>query len=305
MSRPVRTTTRAALACAGLLLLGACGSDTPSDSAGSGSGGGEADSAAPLFDQLPSDIQDAGTIVIGSSIDYPPFEYYAEDGTTLKGFEPELADALSEQLGVTFTWENASFDTLFTALRSGRYDIVYGAVNDTAEREQTFDFVTYLQSSQALVTTTENPAGIATQDDLCGTSIAIVRGGVQGDILEALSAGCADAGKDPIEVLPFDGNSGEQLAVKQGQADAMLENYPTAAVFAQESDGELAIVPDLQLSPQYFGMVVPKDQTELRDALQQGWQAIIDNGDYGRVLDEYGLSDIALDEAGINQAGEG
>ncbi len=300
MSRPIRTTALTALTCAGLLVVTACGSDS---SAGGSSGGGEADSSAPLFDQLPEDIQQAGQITIGSSIDYPPFESYAEDGTTLQGFEVELATALEEQLGVTFDWQNASFDTLFTALRSGRYDIVYGAVNDTPEREQTFDFVTYLQSSQALVTAAGNPAGIVTEDDLCGLSIAIVRGGVQGDILDAQSTACTAAGNEPVNVLPFDGNSGEQLAVKQGQADAMLENYPTAAVFAPESDGDLEIVPDLQLSPQFFGMVVPKDQTELRDVLQQAWQAIIDDGSYAQVLDGYDLSDIAVEEAGINQAG--
>jgi polar amino acid transport system substrate-binding protein len=288
-----------ALACSGLLLLtAACGSDSSADSGAKGKG----DSSAPLYDQLPADIQSAGKIVIGSSIDYPPFEYYAADGTTLQGFEVELAKALEKQLGVTFDWQNASFDTLFTALRSGRYDIVYGATNDTKERQQTFDFVDYLQSSQGFVVAKGNPAGIKKIEDICGKKVAVVRGGIQAQFLDQQTTTCTDGGMKAITILPFDGNSGEQLAVKQGQADAMLENYPTAVTFAQESKGDLEVVPDLQVSKRFFGMVVPQDDTKLRDTLQKAWQAIIDDGSYGKVLDKWSLSAIALDKADVNAA---
>lgn len=295
MARTTRRTIVAALACGGVLLVAGCGS-------GSGASSGDATekSSAPLFSELPADVQEAGKIVIGSSIDYPPFEYYAEDGKTLKGFETELAAELEKQLGVKFDWQNASFDTLFTALRSGRYDIVYGATNDTLEREQLFDFVDYLQSSQGFVTKAGNPEKITVLDDICGKSIAVVRGGIQGQFLEAQSGECTAAGKAAINVLAFDGNSGEQLAVKQGQAAAMLENYPTAVTFAQESNGELEVIPNLQVSKRYFGMVVPKDDTELRDALQKAWQAIMDDGSYDKVLDKWGLGEIGIDKAQIN-----
>jgi polar amino acid transport system substrate-binding protein len=289
--------------CSGLLLTAAaCGSDPSSDASAKSGNGGGGSSSAPLYKELPSDIQEAGKIVIGSSIDYPPFESYAADGTTLQGFEVELAKALEKQLGVTFDWQNASFDTLFTALRSKRYDIVYGATNDTKERQQTFDFVDYLQSSQGFVVAKGNPAGIKKIEDICGKKVAVVRGGIQAQFLDAQTKKCTDDGMSAIDILPFDGNSGEQLAVKQGQADAMLENYPTAVTFAQESKGDLEVVPDLQVSKRYFGMVVPKKNTELRDTLQKAWQAIIDDGSYGDVLKKWNLSEIALDKAEINAA---
>jgi polar amino acid transport system substrate-binding protein len=288
-----------AVLCAGALSLAACGSDSKDATASENAAGSN---SAPLFGELPTDIQQSGKIVVGSSIDYPPFEYYAADGKTLQGFETELAAELEKQLGVRFDWQNASFDTLFTALRAGRYDIVYGATNDTKEREQLFDFVDYLKSSQGFVVQAGNPEGIRTVDDLCGKAVAVVRGGVQQQFLEDQSATCTAAGKGAINVLAFDGNSGEQLAVKQGQAAAMLENYPTAVTFAKESDGSLELVPDLQVSERFYGMVVPKDQTELKTALTHAWQAIIDDGSYQRVLDTWGLSDIAVEKVQVNQA---
>src|ERR1700754_2801251 len=225
-SRSARWTT--VLAACITLCIGGCSSSNSENSSG-------AASTAPLFSALPQAIQQSGTISVGSSIDYPPFESYAADGKTLQGFEPELAAELEKKLGVKFQWNNANFDTLFSALRGGRYNIVYGAVNDTAEREKTFDFVDYLQSSQAFVVGKGNPQNIKTVDDLCGKAIAAVRGGVQEQFLRNQSTTFTDQGKGAIDVLTFDGNSGEQLAVKQGRAAALLENYPTAVAFGKDS----------------------------------------------------------------------
>lgn len=317
MNRSVksRATGLAALAAAGLVAAAGCGGSSTSSSGASSSVTSSASttsaaatsaaaggSSAALFSQLPAKVQQAKKIVVGSSIDYPPFEYYAADGKTLQGFEVELANALEPKLGVKFDWNNAAFDTLFSALKAGRYDMVYGATNDTPEREQSFTFVDYLQASQGFDVAKGNPSHIATVNDLCGKSIAAVRGGIQAQWLTTQSSTCTKSGKGAINVLTFDGNSGEQLAVREGKAAALLENYPTAVDFAKQSSGALQLVPNLQVAKTYFGMVIPKSSTQLSTALQKAWQAIIDDGTYGKVLAKSGLSAIALPKALINGA---
>lgn len=282
---------------AGLLLSG-CSAATPGD-VNAAVKNEAADSTAPLYKSLPESVQKAGTIQIGSAIDYPPFEYYEAAGP-LAGFEVELSKELEKQLGVSFTWNNASFDTLLPALTTKRYDVIFGAVNDTAEREKTFDMVSYLQSSQGFVVQKGNPTGLATVEDLCGKPIAAVRGGVQPQYLEAQSKVCTDAGKQPIDVLTFDGNAAEQLAVKQGKAVAMLENYPTAAYFAQQSEGKLEVVSGLQVEKRFFSMVFSKKESALRDALGKAWQAIIDDGSYQAVLKKWDLGSIGITESTVN-----
>ncbi len=282
---------------AGLLLSG-CSSATPGD-VNAAVKDQAANSTAPLYKSLPESVQKAGTIQIGSAIDYPPFEYYEAAGP-LAGFEVELSKELEKQLGVSFTWNNASFDTLLPALTTKRYDVIFGAVNDTAEREKTFDMVSYLQSSQGFVVQKGNPTGLASVEDLCGKPIAAVRGGVQPQYLEAQSKVCTDAGKQPIDVLTFDGNAAEQLAVKQGKAVALLENYPTAAYFAQQSEGKLEVVSGLQVEKRFFSMVFSKKESALRDALGKAWQAIIDDGSYQAVLKKWDLGSIGITESTVN-----
>lgn len=307
------------LTLAGLLVLSACGSSSSStnsasdttnpsspnsqsvsDNSSQSAGGNR----GPLFASLPANIQKAGVINIGSAVNYPPFENYAPDGKTLVGFEVELADALETELGVKFHWTNASFDSLFASLKSGRYDIVYGATNDTAEREQSFNFVNYLQASQGFVVLKGNPQHITTTLDLCGKTVAAVTGGVQPQWLSGAGTdACKKAGKAAINTLTFADASGELLAVRTGKAAALLENYPTAVTFAEESKGVLELVPNVQVLKTYFGMVVPKSSDpKLQDTLQKGWQAIMDNGTYAKVLAKWNLSGVALKTSYINGA---
>lgn len=284
---------------AGLLLAGCASPQTAAAPAAEGSS-----QSAPLFAALPESIQQAGTIQVGSAIDYPPFEYYEESGD-LAGFEVELSKELEKHLGVPFTWNNAGFDTLLPALATKRYDVIFGAVNDTAEREESFDMVSYLQSSQGFVAKAGTETGIAKVEDLCGKAVAAVRGGVQPQYLEERSKVCVKEGMEPIDVLTFDGNAQEQLAVKQGRAAALLENYPTAAFFAANSEGTLEVIDGLQVEKRFFSMVLSKEQAQLRDALQQAWQAIIDDGSYARILDKWELGAIGIKESVVNPVSAG
>jgi polar amino acid transport system substrate-binding protein len=298
----------AALATAGALTVSGCGSSSSgstgsggSTPASTGSSSGTSSSSAPLHSLLPAKIQQAGQIVVGSAINYPPFENYSSGGQ-LVGFEVELANALQGVLGVKFEWKNAPFDSLFSSLTSGRYDIVYGATNDTPQREQSFKMVDYLQASQGFDVAKGNPTHIATVDDLCGKSVSAVTGGIQAQWLASQSAKCTQAGKPKINTLTFSDASGEELALREGKAQAMLENYPTAVIFAKQSNGAFQILPNLQVAKTYFAMVVPKNDPQLITALQKAWDAIIKNGSYGQILSKWGLSGIALKQSYVDGA---
>ncbi|MER7366141.1 transporter substrate-binding domain-containing protein [Nonomuraea wenchangensis] len=49
------------------------------------------------------------------------------------------------------------------------------------------------------------------------------------------------------------------------------------------------------------GIGVPKADTELRTALQKALQALMDDGTYLKILSKYGVENIALTKAEIDQ----
>ncbi|MFF4291882.1 transporter substrate-binding domain-containing protein, partial [Streptomyces sp. NPDC001633] len=124
-----------AIAVAGALILTGCGDQTKDKKEPSGSGSAK---TAPLADKLPAQIREKGTIKVGSDIAYAPVEFKDKSGNIV-GLDPDVAAALGKQLGVTFDFENGTFDALLTGLRSNRYDIAMSAMTDNKSRQEGID----------------------------------------------------------------------------------------------------------------------------------------------------------------------
>ncbi|WOQ18222.1 ABC transporter substrate-binding protein [Raineyella sp. W15-4] len=290
----------AALAMTGTLAACGGGSSTPT---ASGSPAAAApttvNTAAPLYAKLPQSIKDKGAIQVGASIEYAPMEYYDTDGKTVIGFDKELSDLLTAKLGVPFVWNGTTFDGLITQLNSNRLDTIISAMTDTPERQQQVDFVDYYRAGMVMLVQKGNPKGIRTVDDLCGKTVAVQRGTSQDQYLQTtVQDQCKAAGK-PLNLLAFDTESEAMLQVKQGRADSGMQDYPVAAYNVKQGNGAYETAGD-QVIANPLGIAVRKSDTQLRDALQQAVQAIMDDGSYQKLIEKYDTPQGAIDKATIN-----
>ncbi|MFJ4684668.1 ABC transporter substrate-binding protein [Streptomyces sp. NPDC091377] len=315
--RTTATRTRLAavgsIAVAGALLLTGCGDQT-----GSGGGSeskeskdsGSSAAAAPLADKLPQAIRDKGVIKVGSDIAYAPVEFKDEAGKTV-GIDPDIAAALGKQLGVTFEFENGTFDTLITGLRSKRYDIAMSAMTDTKDRQEGIDsdtgkkvgegvdFVDYFTAGVSIYTKKGDDQGIKTWSDLCGKKIVVQRGTVSEDLAKAEAKNCPSGEKLSIEA--FDNDQQAQTRLRAGGADAGSSDFPVAAYAVQTSGGgkDFELVGE-QVDAAPYGIAVAKDNTQLRDALKAALDAVIADGEYKKVLEKWGVSEGAVTAATVN-----
>ncbi|RKN40466.1 ABC transporter substrate-binding protein [Streptomyces hoynatensis] len=298
-----------ALFAAGALLLSACGDQT--DDAGDG-GGDQADgssqssqsSEAPLFDLLPEDIQQAGEIKVGSDIAYPPIEYLDENDE-VTGIDPDIAAALGEVLGVDFTFENGTFDGLVLGMNNGRHDVIMSAMTDTQERQEGAsddaeggaDFVDYFRAGSAILVAAGNPEGIQGPADLCGLTVAAQQGTANEQVIEDAQADC----DEPIDAVINEVDTDSITALQSGRAQAVITDFPVA-LYNQETagGGDLFEVVGDQINAAPYGIAVPKDNTQLRDALQAALQQIIDDGTYAEILEQWDAQSGAIDEATVN-----
>ncbi|WP_225321135.1 ABC transporter substrate-binding protein, partial [Streptomyces luteolifulvus] len=297
-----------AIAVAGALLLTACGDQTDQGSSDSTS---EASAAAPLADKLPADIKKAGVIKVGSDIAYPPVEYM--EGGKAVGIDPDIADALGKQLGVRFEFQNGKFDQLIVGLQSKRFNTIMSAMNDTKDRQEGIDsdtgkkvgdgidFVDYFTAGTSILVQKGNPKGIKSLDDLCGQTVALQRGTTSEGIAKDQSKKCTDDGKKAIKLQTFDTDPEALLRLKQGASVADLNDFPVAAYNAKTSGGgnDFEVVGE-QIEAGPYGIGVSKDSTQLRDALQAAMAAIIENGEYTKILQKWNVTDGAVTEATVN-----
>jgi polar amino acid transport system substrate-binding protein len=277
---------------AGLALTGCGGSsDSPTVSQPSSSGG------APLAAELPQAIRDAGVLKVGSDVAYAPVEFFDSDGKTVIGIDPDLGKALESQLGIKLEFQNGTFDGLITSLRSKRIDLIMSAMSDTPERQKSIDFVDYFTAGTSILVKKGNPEGIKTLDDFCGKTIALQRGTTQEDVAKTQQAKCSAAGK-PLKVLPFDRDTEALLQVKQGRAVADMNDFPVAAYTTTKQPDFEVVGEQIEAGP--YGIGVRKEDTQLRDALQKALQALIDNGEYAKVLEKWNVKQGAVTSATVN-----
>lgn len=277
------------------MVLTACGSDDKEDSS--------APALTALGKMLPESIQKSGVIRVGSDIEYPPIEFYKEGTKEIQGVDWDIAQAMGEELGVTFRFTNdTDFAGMIGSLNSGRYDIVMSAMNDTAERRGNgVDFIDYFLAGSSILVKKGNPAKISSVEDLCGQTVAVQKGTVQEtDILAPQVTKSASAGK-PLNVLSFEKDADAVQQVLTGRAVANLQDFPVAAYTALTSgDGADFEVAGEQIGSGPYGIAVPTTQPALRDAIKAALEAIIDSGAYDRILTTWNVEAGALKTAALN-----
>ncbi|MBA4865483.1 ABC transporter substrate-binding protein [Streptomyces sp. PSKA54] len=296
-----------AIAVAGALLLTGCGDQTKDDGPSTNE-----TSSAPLADKLPKEIRDKGEIKVGSDIAYAPVEFKDDSGKTV-GIDPDIAAAMGKQLGVTFKFENGTFDTLIGGLASKRYDIAMSAMTDTKDRQEGVDadtgkkvgagvdFVDYFTAGVSLYTNKGDDQGIKTWDDLCGKTMAVQRNTFSHDLAKDQAKKCEKDGEKTLKIEDFATNPEAETRMRSKGADVVSADFPIAAYSVKNAGGGkyFEIVGD-QVEAGPYGIAVAKDNTELRDALQAALNAIIENGEYKKIIEKWGVEDGAVTEAKIN-----
>lgn len=291
-TRTTRPAALGALALAALLALTACGGSAEAEKPAT------TDSGAPLFAKLPEKIQSAGTIKVASNVEYPPFESFDTDGTTVVGIDREIADALEKQLGVTMGFDNIAFDAIIPGLASARYDMAMSAMSDTVERQKQVNFLDYFSAGGGVMTSSANAEKLKTLDDLCGAHVGIVKGTTEDADAAEASKKCEEAGKPKLEVTIFAGQNQAVLALQSNRVDAFLVDSTSGSVVATESKGALAMGERYQ--DLAFGIVFPKDQEQLMGAVQQGLEAIKADGTYDKILAKYNMADHTMESFPVN-----
>ena len=282
--RPFRTAS-SYLVVAALFFVASCGAVVNDD-------GDEASSDDPHG--LPSDVVSKGTLTIAIGTANPPMNFEDDKGEPA-GFNVDIAEAMTEELGVDLEVVQVPFDGVLAGIESGRYDSAIYNIASTDERRTVHTYVEYAKSAPVLITSVGNPKGLMnTLEGLCGSSMAAIAGSAQLTVLEETnSTECtAEKGKDPITIDRYQDQGTLKLAVATRRNDGFLASGPYANYIVSEQSGELELVGPIDSKAGNLGMPVRKDRTELAEALFSAWKVLLEDGTYGEVANEWGVETI-------------
>ncbi|WHP18163.1 ABC transporter substrate-binding protein [Cellulomonas sp. ES6] len=253
--------------------------------------------SADATGDTPSSSAGGDPVVAAADPSLLPYNFLGEDGSTWEGINVDLAAALSEQLGRPVEMTSAGFDTIIPGLASGRYDMALTGMFDTKERQQTVDFVDYLLAENNFLTRSDF-RDVASMDDLCGEVVGIPGGALEAGLLADASTACTDAGDPAITVNEFADLDATVLALKSGRIDVTPNDSAANAYILSQSPEDLKTSGGY-LNEGYFAAAFPKD-SELTAQVEEAFAAIMADGTYTAILEDWGIPSRALDEPIVN-----
>lgn len=257
--------------------------------------------AETAAEMVPSDIREKGYISVGIESTYPPMAFRNPETNERTGVNVMLVDALGKVLDLEVRYEDMSFEQLMTSVASGRIDMIGTAISDLPSRRETMSFVDYLSTGAQPFGLAATADKLTENVDLCGHAVGAPRTTSYLPSLEKWNEEhCAGAGLEPMNVLGTGGASDTRLSLMQGRLDAGLLGQEYVAYLMSQEPGTFGIIGQ-PITQTLFGFAFGKDYPDLRDAVAEGVTEIMENGDYAKALDAFGMGAQALTEVSIDQ----
>lgn len=96
-----------------------------------------------------------GTLIMATNAYFKPYEYY--EGGSIIGIDADIAQAIADYLGMNLKIEDMEFDSIITAVSSGKADFGMAGITVTDERKKNIDFTTtYTTSKQVIIVRDDN-----------------------------------------------------------------------------------------------------------------------------------------------------
>jgi len=249
--------------------------------------------------KLPAALRQKGTLVVAMSVTSPPVHYYADDGKTIVGLDPDLGRALGQVLGLTVDIQGVELKQLIPGMQAGRYDVAVSQLSPTKERQQVLDFFDYFKSGSKLAVKKGNPSHVSLSkaDSLCGHTLAVETGSVPAQkYFPELDQQCAAAGKSGIKSSGFPDKQSATLAVVSGRADAVLTDSP-AVDYMIKKTGQIEGAGTYRLGPVAVGVL---KNSGLLDPMREALLDLMRQGVYKKILAQWGLEAGAITDPIVN-----
>ena len=240
------------------------------DEAPAAEAGSTAEAAATDF----TTVED-GKLHMATNATFPPYESIADDGS-FEGIDVEIAGKIAEKLGLELVVDDMEFGSIITSVQTGKEDIAMAGMTVTDERKQNVDFSDSYATGVQVVIVPED-SDIATIDDLQGKLI-----GCQESTTGYLYT-TDDYGEDMVTAFPS-GTSAVQ-ALLTGKIDCVVIDKQPAEAYVAQNEG-LKIL-DTEYVTEDYAIGISKDNTALRDAVNNALKELIDDGTVQAILDQY------------------
>lgn len=224
---------------------------------------------------------------IAGDNNHPPYEFIDENGI-YKGFNVDIVNALSLELGIDIELFPMEWNKAIKALENKEVDAIQG-MSKTEEREKKFLFTEpTVKNSQAIFVKKETNI-VAGLDDLSGLKVAIQEGDINHELIKG------------IPNVTIIAKSNQKQAVEcllNGKADAYVGNRLTGLYYLQKlRKTHLVKIVGETMGVVEYGPATYLGNEEVLNILEDGIKELKKNGTYDKIFKKWFGEDLLKDEA--------
>ena len=246
-----------------------------------GCGGGQ----AAAGDGSLQKVLDAGELVLGLDVEFPPMGYYDENGEIV-GFDIDVAQEVCNRLGIKLVKKPIDWSTKEEDLNNGAIDCIWSGMSVTPERVESMCLSEPYMKNEFIFLLL-GKSEVAELNDLKGKAVGVQVGSTAHDALLA-----SDLYKE-VETILFDDNVELLEKLKQGEMDAALVDSVVAYHFVNSQTEPYFILPD-SFGEDEYAIGFRKEDQSLRDKVQQTLSEMKADGSLAKISVKWFGSDITI-----------
>jgi len=232
--------------------------------------------AGSLYADKLEDVKKAGVLKAGVKYDFKPFGFVNESNKVV-GFDIDLLKYIAKDLGVKVKFQQVTSKTRIPLVAGGQVDIAAASMTHKVKRDDTIDFtISYFFDGQSMLVRaderTRTPKGFA------GKKVGAIQGATSGENFQKVSP--------KAKIVYFQEYPMAVMALKKGKIDAITTDLVWCSTQAKDSDGKLKVTGGT-ISNEPYGMGIPENESNFRDAVNFAIQNAVKDGTYTKLYKKW------------------
>ncbi|WP_214749070.1 transporter substrate-binding domain-containing protein [Exiguobacterium sp. s189] len=236
------------------------------------------------------EIQEEGTLTVGTAGTLYPASFREEESDTLTGFDVELMKEIAKRLELEVEFKEMAFDNMLTSVQNGQIDVAANDISVTEDRKEKFAFSKpYKYTYGTAIVRKSDLSGIESLEDLKGKKAAGEATTVFMDVARQYGA----------EEVIYDNATNDQYLrdVSTGRTDVILNDYylqTLALAFFPEFD--ITIHPDIAYNPQEVAFLMDNENDELQENIDRVLEEMLEDGTAKELSEQfYNGADVSVE----------
>lgn len=233
-------------------------------------------------------------LIVGFDAGFPPMGF--KEGGEYVGFDLDLAKEVAKRIGYTYKEQEVVWKNMPSDMEAGLINVVWNGFTKNVEREANFELTKpYMLNKQVIMVKADSAYQKLT--DLEGKTVAIQNGSTAEDASAAKKIKKADGNEvtftEFVNFIKPENNEKARTELDTGGAEAVALDSIVADYMIKKNPGKYRLLDEI-IAEEEFVIGFKKGNTELRDLVQGALDAMVADGTFAKISQEWFGQDVSI-----------